>query len=157
MKPPIDVTRRRLEALHALVVRLRARRKRNWHERAPLATPANAVAHLLRVPVGELPYVRRHAETAVMPKRAMSGAGKRSLRPVPAATRTPMNDSVRAPEDPRLIADGRSNIRLRDLFAAAALSGLLAHGTDETETWAEIAETAFRIADAMVSERKLPR
>lgn len=51
--------------------------------------------------------------------------------------------------------DGRSEVRLRDVFAAAALAGLLAHGTDDATTWSEVAETAYYIADAMLDVRGL--
>lgn len=48
-----------------------------------------------------------------------------------------------------------SQITLRDLFAAFALAGYLAHPTDTTDDpgIAEAARESFRYADAMLAER----
>jgi len=46
-------------------------------------------------------------------------------------------------------------LRLRDRFASAALEGVLACGPNRTESVVEdLAETAYRLADAMLAARK---
>lgn len=53
-----------------------------------------------------------------------------------------------------LFSGGRYAIPLRDYFAAAAMQGYIAAGVPSDATYLDIAEKAYRAADAMLEERK---
>ncbi len=50
--------------------------------------------------------------------------------------------------------EGAHNMSLRDYFAAAALQGLMAYGPPADATNIEVAEKAYRLAEAMLEARK---
>jgi hypothetical protein len=51
--------------------------------------------------------------------------------------------------------DAAPGMTLRDYFAAAAMQGHIAAGVPSDVTYRDIADKAYRAADAMIGERKI--
>lgn len=65
-----------------------------------------------------------------------------------------MSQRARDAQDPRFF---EREVRLSDIFAAAALLGLIAEGKTRAMTADDIARYAYEVADAMLSERENAR
>ena len=60
--------------------------------------------------------------------------------------------SYATPSGPQAYDDNHG-MTLRDYFAAAAMQGYIAAGVPSDSTYADLAEKAFKAADAMLEER----
>lgn len=62
--------------------------------------------------------------------------------------------SYATPSGPQAYDDNHG-MTLRDYFAAAAMQGYIAGGAPSDATYRDIADKAYRAADAMIGERKI--
>ena len=65
-----------------------------------------------------------------------------------------MNDISAFPHEIPLVNRYSPGMSLRDFFAAAALTGLMRFDAIEGRLYSEVAECAYRTADAMLDERE---
>lgn len=66
-------------------------------------------------------------------------------------------DTIESTDEGRIIV-AKGGMSLRDYFAAAALSGILAKGTNEGRQWdnsyySQVAAMSYQVADSMLAER----
>jgi hypothetical protein len=71
-------------------------------------------------------------------------------------SQTPNSPNDDEPAFPRDAVLGQSGMSLRDAFALAALAGIMTRSGTLDIPKDRVAETAFRVADAMLAERRKP-